>query len=73
MEIFMEEKTVAVLVGIAENNAAVAACENSLDELERLLETAGGEPCARMIQVRSAYNPRTCIGSGKVQELKVSC
>ena len=63
----------AVLVGIALDNAEVEECELSLDELARLLETAGGEPYARMIQVRSAYNPRTCIGSGKVQELKELC
>ncbi len=69
----MEEKTVAVLVGMAENNAAVAACESSLDELERLLETAGGETLAKVIQVKSTFDARTCIGSGKVMEIAELC
>ncbi len=72
----MEEKDVrqkAVLVGIAEDTAEVDACERSLDELCRLLDTAGGEAVARMIQVRAAFNARTCIGKGKVQELRELC
>ena len=32
----------AILVSIAESTAAVPECERSIDELERLLETAGG-------------------------------
>ena len=63
----------AVLVGIAEDTADVEACERSLDELSRLLDTAGGEAVARMIQVRAAFNARTCIGKGKVQELREMC
>lgn len=63
----------AALVAIAEDTASVDACERSLDELSRLLETAGGEACVRLIQVKAAYNPRTCIGSGKVEELRGLC
>ena len=37
------EKAKAVLVGIAERGSEVEECERSLDELERLLDTAGGE------------------------------
>ncbi|MBR7081670.1 MAG: GTPase HflX [Oscillospiraceae bacterium] len=44
--------------------------EESLDELEALLETAGGEVLARALQLRSAPDPRSFIGAGKVKELK---
>ena len=37
----------AVLVTIAENTAMLDECERSLDELERLLNTAGGECFAK--------------------------
>lgn len=59
----------AILVTIAENASAVPECERSLDELERLLDTAGGVCCAKVIQVKEKYDPRTCIGSGKVKEI----
>lgn len=63
----------AILVGISPDQEGLAACHTSLDELERLLETAGGEAFARMVQVRSSFNARTCIGSGKVAELGELC
>jgi len=44
--------------------------EESLDELEALLETAGGICCARLLQNRAAPDPRSFLGEGKVQELK---
>ena len=69
----MSEKEIvkndAILVGIAERGNEVAECERSLDELERLLDTAGGKAVARVIQVKDSFDPRTCIGSGKVKEI----
>jgi GTP-binding protein HflX len=61
----------AVLVGL---NADVftkeeTATEETLDELEALLETAGGECCARLLQNRHAPDPHSFIGEGKVEEL----
>lgn len=47
--------------------------EKSLDELERLLDTAGGKVFARMIQVKQTPDPRTFIGSGKLEELSKLC
>ena len=44
--------------------------EESLDELEALLETAGGVSLGRILQNRRTPEPRTFIGEGKVQELK---
>ena len=59
----------AVLVAIAERGSEIEECNISLDELERLLETAGGTASARVIQVKDSFDPRTCIGSGKVKEI----
>ena len=60
----------AVLVALIPNIRESEAAERSLDELERLLETAGGHAFARMIQVKEHFDPRTCIGSGKAEELR---
>ena len=71
----MEETkiTTAVLVGMAENAASVPMHQSSLDELERLLETAGGVAFAKVLQVKSTFDARTCIGSGKVREIADLC
>ena len=44
--------------------------EVSMEELAALVETAGGEAVAMMIQNRPTPEPRSFIGDGKVQELK---
>ncbi|MBQ2634201.1 MAG: GTPase HflX [Oscillospiraceae bacterium] len=62
----------AILCGLA------AACfapgesstDVSMDELWALVETAGGEPVAMLMQHRAAPDPRSFIGEGKEQELK---
>ena len=73
MEDWMEEMEPerAVLVGL---HASVFTAEEdatweTLDELEALLETAGGECVAKMLQTRNAPEARTFIGEGKLQEL----
>ena len=66
-------KSEAIIVGIAERGSDVPECERSLDELERLLDTAGGSVFARVIQVKDSFDPRTCIGSGKVKEISALC
>ena len=66
-------KSEAIIVGIAERGSDVPECERSLDELERLLDTAGGNVFARVIQVKDSFDPRTCIGSGKVKEISDIC
>ena len=63
----------AVLVTIADSGSAVDECERSLEELERLLTTAGGECFAKIIQVKDKFDPRTCIGKGKVAEIAELC
>ena len=49
-------KSQAIIVGIAERGSDVPECERSLDELERLLDTAGGEVFARVIQVKESFD-----------------
>ena len=63
----------AVLVGVARSSREVAACERSLDELSRLLDTAGGHELARVLQLKPTPDPATVIGSGKVTEIAELC
>lgn len=69
------EKTVierAVLVGLNADVFAPAetATDESLDELEALLEAAGGVCTAKLLQNRHAPDPHSFLGGGKVEELK---
>ncbi len=45
----------------------------SLDELEELTETAGGEVVARVVQKRPSFDSGTCIGSGRLEEIAQIC
>jgi len=62
----------AVIAGLAADSMAPRdrSTEESLDELEALLETAGGVCLGRALQNRRTPEPRTFIGDGKVKELK---
>jgi GTP-binding protein HflX len=61
-----------VLVGLYAENMAPEdrATEESIEELEALLETAGGVCVGTVLQKRNAPDPRTLIGDGKVKEVK---
>ena len=63
----------AVLVSIAESSAKMRECELGLAELERLLNTAGAEAFCKVIQIKDSFDPRTCIGKGKVAEISEIC
>ena len=65
--------TEAILVGVSKKGSDSGECEKSLEELERLLDTAGGKTFAKMIQSKESENPKTCIGSGKLEELRILC
>ena len=62
----------AVLVGL--NAACLSrddnASDESLEELEALLETAGGVCVGMVLQNKDTPDPRTFIGEGKVAEVK---
>ena len=63
----------AVLVGIVTRDTNGDEVEKELDELARLLDTAGGEEVARLVQNKETPDPRTVIGSGKIWELSELC
>lgn len=70
IKLFSENDSVkAVLVGLLLKDDDENEVEASLDELERLLDTAGGVAFARLTQSRGVPDVRTYIGSGKVKEL----
>ena len=75
MEKLFNEKeiTKAVLVSVRTARDDEHDCEASLEELGRLLETAGGELCAEVVQVRESPDARTYIGSGKLAEIRDIC
>jgi len=59
----------AILVGIICSGQDEHDIEDFLDELSFLAETAGAEPLKRFIQKLDAPNPRTFVGSGKIEEI----
>ncbi|MBQ8432824.1 MAG: GTPase HflX [Clostridia bacterium] len=67
------KKSKAVLVGLCTGEDDAEELEKSLCELERLLDTAGGECFATLTQNKDKPDPRTLIGSGKVEELSQLC
>ena len=73
MNIKEEIKTKAILVGIVTDRSDAEEIEKSVYELGQLLDTAGGETFAVVIQNKSTPDPRTLIGKGKVQEIGELC
>ncbi|HEX9993426.1 MAG TPA: GTPase HflX [Acidimicrobiales bacterium] len=59
-----------VLVGVAIPPSTEDDVDASLDELSLLVDTAGADEVARLVQRREAPDPATYIGRGKAQELK---
>ena len=62
-----------VIVGVTLDGHDDDQTQESLDELERLVDTAGADVVARLTQRRHAPDPATYIGKGKVDELKATC
>lgn len=61
----------AVLVGIVTREQNEEKLEEYLDELEFLTYTAGGEVIKRFSQKMDVPNPKTFIGTGKMEELRM--
>jgi GTP-binding protein HflX len=59
-----------VLVGVATGDADLDDVELSLDELAELVDTAGADAVARVVQRRDAPDPTYYIGKGKAEELR---
>ena len=68
-----EVGTRAALVSVITRGTDEQAANASLEELSRLLETAGGETAFVLIQNKESPDVRTYLGSGKVAELAVLC
>ena len=62
-----EIKEKFILVGVETGKDRM---EESLTELEELLETAGGETVGRVIQNLESINKATYVGKGKVEEIR---
>ncbi|HAV90353.1 MAG TPA: GTPase HflX [Eubacterium sp.] len=60
-----KEKFILVAVDLGKEDV-----DDSLDELEELTNTCGGEVICRVIQPRESIHPGTYIGKGKIEELK---
>lgn len=63
-----EEKEKVILVGVCLGDERET--EESLDELEDLVKTAGALSVGMLVQNREAIHPGTYIGKGKIEELK---
>ena len=72
----MEQETMnmekVLIIGV-EMNSDTTPIENSLDELEELVNAAGGVVVARLSQRMNAINAAHFIGKGKAEEIKNYC
>jgi len=69
---FDETRERAILVGI-DRPGSPWPVDSSLEELARLVDTAGADVVATTTQRLSAPNPRTFVGSGKAEEIAELC
>ncbi len=62
----------AILAGLNSDvfTAEETATEETMDELEALLETAGGQCVGRVLQNRHTPDPHSFVGEGKAAELR---
>lgn len=63
-----KEKALLISVDTGDFDAQV-----SMEELEELTKTAGGEPVAHMVQKRSAVEGATFVGKGRLEEINEFC
>ena len=70
----LEQKNIelekAVLIGIVTKEQDEAKSKEYLDELEFLTYTAGGEVVKRFSQKMEMPNPKTFIGTGKIEDVQ---
>ena len=61
----------AVLVGLVTRDQSEEKVNEYLDELEFLADTAGAVTVKRFVQKLDYPNPRTFVGKGKLEEVKL--
>ena len=61
----------SVLVGIVTQSQSEEKLKEYLDELEFLTQTAGGEVWKRFVQKMDEPNPKTFVGTGKLEEIEL--
>ncbi|KAF3890972.1 MULTISPECIES: GTPase HflX [Nostocales] len=61
-----------LIVGVMTDELTLQQFHDTLEELGRLVETAGGEVLQNMRQKRSRTHPQTVVGEGKVQEIALT-
>lgn len=61
-----------LLVGLKTQDVDLPRFHEGLDELQRLVDTAGGQVLQVMQQRRSHPHPQTVVGDGKVQEITLA-
>ena len=59
-----------VLVGVSLPSGSPEATEAALDELTALVDTAGADAVARVVQRRDSPDPATFVGKGKATEIR---
>jgi GTP-binding protein HflX len=64
-----EKEERAVLIGLITSAQDEVKSAEYLDELEFLIDTAGGIPVKRFVQRLEFPDPRTFVGSGKLEEI----
>ena len=70
----LEESTIeyekTILIGLITQNQDEEKSKEYLDELEFLAYTAGGEVLKRFVQKMEKPNPKTFIGTGKIEDVR---
>lgn len=61
----------SILVGIVTQTQSEDKLNEYLDELEFLTQTAGGEVWKRFVQKMDKPNPKTFVGTGKLEEIEL--
>ena len=69
IEIDQKKPERAVLIGVIHQGQTEEQVEEYLDELAFLTHTAGGTPLKRFTQKRQLPDPKTYLGSGKMNEV----
>ncbi|AFZ26350.1 GTP-binding protein HflX [Cylindrospermum stagnale PCC 7417] len=61
-----------LLIGVLTDGKTAQQFQDSLSELARLVDTAGGDVLQTVQQKRSRLHPQTVVGEGKVQEIALT-